>query len=596
MIRHISAGWFLAGCALVAGIIALVPGPLPVGLLALEVIGTVVALFVFGSIRLRLDKNALTYGAVMVIGATFFTRWWPTSALRADWDFRGPIALGEFLRREIFSFHALDKLIHLDTMLFIVGLTYFVSAIAQTRLLETVGFGLLSKWKGRVFPTLAVLGGLVAFASGILDGVSMIGLLIRTMVILLFWAKIKDRDVVGCVMMATIITTVSGMWLAYGEPPNLIMKSNLHPLLTDGFFLRYCLPAAVVSYLLVVLRFRSSLAHHVVDFQKLDILDRHTADVRFLQAERHGEVILPLEFLAAHREDLGAAFAGIEKRLHQGIPLGEALVNEHVPREKRVRLLGAYLSNDMAETLDDYYAHVFGRNDHKAESAARELNDRLEAVRRPRRRAQTLAGISFVPFVGLLVLHAVNHDVPLFFAPWAAYLVAIFAVASRPKMRGLSFREAWHETQEYLFLIPLFFSISLLQKANFFAVLADALRWGVEHIGLTAVALAQFVATGLLSALLDNNVVADFAGRALRGFEEHIVHLSAMAQIAGYAAGGCLTHIGSAQSVVAFSFIRKDIDPHFTPWDWFKSMAPFIGKLAVLIIGLIVVEGLFQRR
>ncbi|HNC75670.1 MAG TPA: hypothetical protein PK362_12385, partial [Elusimicrobiota bacterium] len=104
------------------------------------------------------------------------------------------------------------------------------------------------------------------------------------------------------------------------------------------------------------------------------------------------------------------------------------------------------------------------------------------------------------------------------------------------------------------------------------------------------VAAAQFIGTGLLSALLDNNVVADFAGRALRGFELTVVHASAMAQIAGYAVGGCLTHIGSAQSVVAFAFIRKDIAPHFTPWDWFKTMGPFVLKLTALLMAVILLE------
>ena len=38
------------------------------------------------------------------------------------------------------SFRGLDDLIHVDTMLFILGLTYFVSVIAQTRLLEGIAF------------------------------------------------------------------------------------------------------------------------------------------------------------------------------------------------------------------------------------------------------------------------------------------------------------------------------------------------------------------------------------------------------------------------------------------------------------------------
>ena len=38
----------------------------------------------------------------------------------------------------------LDELIHADTMLFILGLTFFVSVIAQTRMLEGVTFFLLA--------------------------------------------------------------------------------------------------------------------------------------------------------------------------------------------------------------------------------------------------------------------------------------------------------------------------------------------------------------------------------------------------------------------------------------------------------------------
>ena len=53
--------------------------------------------------------------------------------------------------------------------------------------------------------------------------------MIRTLVILLFLAKAKGDHVIYAVMLSTVVTTVCGMWLAYGEPPNLIMKSNLHP-------------------------------------------------------------------------------------------------------------------------------------------------------------------------------------------------------------------------------------------------------------------------------------------------------------------------------------------------------------------------------
>jgi Na+/H+ antiporter NhaD/arsenite permease-like protein len=64
-----------------------------------------------------------------------------------------------------------------------------------------------------------------------------------------------------------------------------------------------------------------------------------------------------------------------------------------------------------------------------------------------------------------------------------------------------------------------------------------------------------------------------------------------MAQIAGYALGGCWTHIGCAQSVVAFAFIQRDVDAHYTPWQWIKDITPVIAETMVLLTALIYLEG-----
>ena len=73
-------------------------------------------------------------------------------------------------------------------MLFILGLTLMVSVIAQTRLLEGITFLLLRRYDGRILPTIIAVTAVVAFASGVLGGVSMIGLTIRTLVIILMLA------------------------------------------------------------------------------------------------------------------------------------------------------------------------------------------------------------------------------------------------------------------------------------------------------------------------------------------------------------------------------------------------------------------------
>jgi Na+/H+ antiporter NhaD/arsenite permease-like protein len=76
----------------------------------------------------------------------------------------------------------------------------------------------------------------------------------------------------------------------------------------------------------------------------------------------------------------------------------------------------------------------------------------------------------------------------------------------------------------------------------------------------------------------------------LHGFDPGVLHLFAMAQIAGYALGGCWTHIGCAQSVVAYSFIQRDVDEHYTPVRWIREMTPVILKILVALTALIYLE------
>src|SRR4029079_1183516 len=160
-----------------------------------------------------------------------------------------------------------------DTMLFILGLTFFVAVIAQTRLLEGITFRLLRRNRGAILPTVLSITIVVAFASGILDGVSMIGLTIRTLVIIMLLAAAPQEAVRYAVMVCTMVTTICGIWLAYGEPPNLIMKANLYPYLGNAFFLLYCAPAAIGSYLLVAWQLRRKLGRQRVNLEEMDLID-----------------------------------------------------------------------------------------------------------------------------------------------------------------------------------------------------------------------------------------------------------------------------------------------------------------------------------
>jgi Na+/H+ antiporter NhaD/arsenite permease-like protein len=578
---------FLFGCAVVACVLLLVgrATTLPPWLLAVEVFATILGLFAFGSFRYQIHKNALTYGMSLVILATFCaigsSPWHVEIAERGWWI---------WAQENLLSFRAWDDLIHGDTMLFILGLTFFVSVIAQTRLLEGITFFLLRRFHGSILHTVISVTAVVAFASGILDGVSMIGLTIRTLVIILLLAAAPTAAVRHAVMVCTAVTTICGIWLAYGEPPNLIMKANLHPYLDNAFFLRYCAPAALASYFVIARQLRQKLGGEKINLAGMDVIDAKVEDVRFLQASRHGEVLDSIQLIEDHESELGEKAGAVQERLRRGESLGIALVHEQVSQTLRLKLLGHFVSEDLAESLDRHYV-LDAAGDHQgAFDAAKTVEETLRALGRRRQMAQRIGALALVPFIAMLAWHGVNHDIPLFLASFAGFLAAFLGIANIPRMRALALREAKQEFAEYYFLLPLFFSITLLTKAGFFDHLQGLIHHGIENIGHANVALAQFLGCTFLSAILDNNVVADFASRALHRLDITVMHLFAMSQIAGYALGGCWTHIGSAQSVVAFAFIRREVDEDYTPLQWIREMTPVILQIFALLIAIIYAE------
>ena len=285
---------FVLGCAVVAGMLLFMgrTQALPMWLLASEVLTTILGLFLFGSFKYQIHKNALTYGMLLIVIATFCglpsSEWHIEIAQQGWWH---------WTQNHLLSFHGLDDLVHADTMLFILGLTFFVSVIAQTRLLEGLTFSLLRRYRGEILSTVIAVTAVVALASGVLDGVSMIGLTIRTLVIILLLAAAPMADIRHAVMVCTTVTTICGIWLAYGEPPNLIMKANLHPLLGNVFFLIYCSPVAIACYLVVARHIRKRLRGRQVNLDTMDVIDANAEDVRFLQATRHSEVLTPVELV-----------------------------------------------------------------------------------------------------------------------------------------------------------------------------------------------------------------------------------------------------------------------------------------------------------
>jgi len=584
------SGWGFVGLCAIASIAIVAAGrmnPMPAWLLAAEVLATILGLFVFGSFKYQIHKNALTYGMLLVIVATFSQL--STSTWHAEIAKDGALS---WVQHHLLTFAGLDDLIHADTMLFILGLTLFVSVIAQTRVLEGITFFLLRRNGGRILPTVIAVTAVVAIASGMLGGVSMIGLTIRTFVIILMLGAAPIGAVRYAVMVCTAVTTICGVWTAYGEPPNLIMKANLFPNLDNAFFLYYGVPVAVASYVAIAWQLRRRIGDLHVDMENMDVLDANAEDVRFLQASRHGEVMTPVELIEGHREDLGHETAEhVMERLRMGESLGIAMIRGDVPELTRKILLGHFVTDELADGLDKHYIYAQEGLDEQAFMAELAVDESLEAIAPDRRRAQKIAGFALIPFFALLIAHGVNNEVPLFLASFAGFLAALPGIFRLRRMRGLAIHEANLEFTEYYFLFPLFLSITLLTSAGFFDVMQTLVVRGIDVLGHSHVAFAQFLGSTVLSAILDNNIVADFASRGLHGLGLNVLKFFAMAQIAGYALGGCWTHIGCAQSVVAYSFIQRDVDEHYTPVRWIKEMTPVVLQTMVIMAAIIYIEG-----
>jgi hypothetical protein len=307
-------------------------------------------------------------------------------------------------------------------------------------------------------------------------------------------------------------------------------------------------------------------------------------------------VMSPVELIEGHREDLGHETAEhVIERLRMGESIGIAMIRADVPELTRKILLGHFVTDELADGLDRHYIYAQEGLDEQAFMAELAVDEALAAIANDRKRAQKIAAFALVPFFALLIVHGIWNEVPLCLASFAGFAAALPGIYGLHRMRGLALREAKLEYAEYYFLFPLFLSITLLTSAGFFDVMQTLVVSGIAVLGHSHVAFAQFFGSTVLSAILDNNIVADFASRGLHGLDLNVLKFFAMAQIAGYALGGCWTHIGCAQSVVAYAFIQRDLDARYTPVQWIKEMTSVIVQMLVVIGILIYAENLLLR-
>jgi len=115
----------------------------------------------------------------------------------------------------------------------------------------------------------------------------------------------------------------------------------------------------------------------------------------------------------------------------------------------------------------------------------------------------------------------------------------------------------------------------LLQKAGFFDSMAVILKGCIDKLGVSLIPSFNFAGACFLSALLDNNIVADFASRALHGLETGNVALVRHGADSGFTRQGDVGPTSDRpQSVWHMPLFGREVDERYTPVQWMKLMTP----------------------
>ena len=192
----------------------------------------------------------------------------------------------------------------------------------------------------------------------------------------------------------------------------------------------YCAPAAIAAYVIVARQLRRRLRGQRVDLDEMDVLD----------VQRRGRAI----------SAGGAAWRGADagrssSRRTLPVRRGASAVIERIrggpnarPRARRPgrsdrdasRCSSATTSSEeLADGLDRHYVFDAAGKYEAAFQAEQAVDEVLASMARRRRRAQLIGGLALIPFVALLVVHGIFHDVPLFLASFAGFLAALPAIA-----------------------------------------------------------------------------------------------------------------------------------------------------------------------
>ncbi len=159
------------------------------------------------------------------------------------------------------------------------------------------------------------------------------------------------------------------------------------------------------------------------------MIDSNAEDVRFLQASRHGEVLTPVELVEDSAGELndkdGCRHRALTARRVSGHRLGP---RKRSGDDAQTDCLGHFVSEELADALDRHYVLDAAGDHHGALQAEKIVDQTIASFAQRRQWAQKIGALALLPFIGLLIAHGVNHEVPLFLASFAGFLVALLGI------------------------------------------------------------------------------------------------------------------------------------------------------------------------
>jgi Na+/H+ antiporter NhaD/arsenite permease-like protein len=472
---------------------------------------------------------------------------------------------------------AVSHAIHLEIFLFLAGLYLVVNTFAYAGIIGDMAWKIVSKTRGRLRTILVAIMILTALLSGIFDGATIITIMGVVTLTILLSSGLPAKKIVIILLLLVVATNLGGVWFVLGEPTNILAAKKLS--LSPFFFLRwasiFALPAILLTGI-VAWRLTAKCPRISPDRPEIEVLLEGLS----LRRTHAGTGTLEQTLVSLGELEL-RHLKEMQKFVEEGMPDFEAALKAGIPKEKVYHALNINLnSEELAQGLIHYYL-LREQQDPLADILIGDLLLHVRQEYQSRTASRHLVCASGGLLLGLLMLHALLPEFPIWVCTLIAGLVAIIGI--HPRARVSVLLQSWHNLTEAFFLIAIFATVSELNYVGLFARAGDTLlRLGGPEI----TAFGMLAGSALLSAFADNIAVMDVLTNLIYHHEQWSYF--ALASVVGTALGGFFSPIASVQAIIMATIIRRVQQLRFGQWIWitFSWFLILLAACGLLLWGL----------